>query len=359
MRRILFVDDEPSVLQGLRRMLHDQRGVWEMDFVSSGAEALEKIRLQPVDVVVTDMRMPVMDGANLLKAVRQVSPETVRIVLTGQTDWDRSVQSVEDAHQFLLKPCEKHLLKAAIQRSESLEALVLDAKLRSEVAQLSRLPMLGPAADQLLREMALPGASLKKAAGLVEQDPGMAALTLKMVHSAFFALPVRVERPAQAALLLGFDNLKNIVMASEPFHAFNKESKPLADRLWQVGADVAYEARQQAAQLHATREEENDAFTAGMLHEIGVLVLATLRPAQAQQWEAQHPDGWPADDAEQQLFGATHAAVGGYLLALWGLPYALVNAVAWHHQPERGEAGTVLQSLVAASQNRQRSKVLV
>ena len=349
MRHILFVDDEASVLQGLRRMLHDQRQAWQMDFVSSGAEALDLVRQKPVDVVVSDMRMPGMDGAALLKEVRQIRPETLRIVLSGQSDWDRAVQSIEDAHRFLLKPCEKQLLKDAIGQSESLEAMVPDARLRCEIAQLSRLPMLGPAGQELLKVMDGPGASLKRAAAMVEKDPGLAALALKMVHSAFFAVKVRVERPAQAALLLGFDNLRSFVLSAEPFHGFDRGLWPLADRLWQVGAEVAFEARQTANAFGASREEENDAFTAGMLHEIGVLILATLRPALAQRWEAEHPGGWPGDEGEAALFGATHAAVGGYLLALWGLPGPLVNAVAWHHHPEQGRPSAVLSALHAAA----------
>jgi HD-like signal output (HDOD) protein len=351
-RRVIFVDDEPAVLQGLRRMLHDQREAWNMSFFSSGQEALNAIRQESVDAVVTDMRMPGMDGASLLKEVRQLRPETVRIVLSGQTDWDRAVQSVQDAHQFLLKPCEKQQLKEAIQRSERLQALVLDPRLRQEIAQLSRLPMLGPAAEELLKEMDKPGASLKRAAGMVETEPGLSALALKMVHSAFFNLPVRVERPAQAALLLGFDNLRGMVMASEPFHGFAKGLRPLADRLWQLGADVAFEARQLAIQNGARRAQENEAFTAGMLHEIGVLVLATLRPELAKAWEESHDGAWPADAEEARVFGATHAAVGGYLLALWGLPQTLVNAVAWHHEPEKGEACPVLNALHAATAHR-------
>jgi HD-like signal output (HDOD) protein len=166
-----------------------------------------------------------------------------------------------------------------------------------------------------------------------------------MVHSAFFSTSVRVERASQAALLLGFDNLRGFVMATQPFHTFGPGLKPLADRLWLLGAETAYEARQAAVKLGASRAEENAAFTAGMLHEIGVLVLATLRPAQALAWEDAHGSLWPANAEEQTVFGATHAAAGGFLLALWGLPDDLVRAVAGHHGSDEEHACMATRAL--------------
>jgi HD-like signal output (HDOD) protein len=345
MRKVLFVDDDPAVLQGLRRMLHDQRREWQMEFVGSGAEAVARVDSWAPDVVVTDMRMPGMDGSAVLREVRQRRPEALRVVLSGQTEWNGQAQSVEDAHQFLLKPCEKTQLKEAIQRSERMERLVPDPVLRAEVAQLSRLPMLGPAAKDLLVEMDSPGASLKKAADIVEQDPGLGALALRLVHSAFFSPKVRVERASQAALLLGFDNLRGFVLATQPFSSLAKGLQPLAERLWKQSAETAYEARLAAMKLGASRTEENEAFTAGMLHEIGVLVLATLRPSQTLAWEAAHAAQWPADAGEASVFGATHAAVGAFLLSLWGLPESLVCAVASHHDPVGTQEGRLALAL--------------
>lgn len=345
MLRILFVDDEPAVLGGMRRMLHDQRGHFELAFAGSGAEALQAAAKVKPDVIVSDMRMPGMDGAALLKEVRQLHPEALRIILSGQTDWKRGGQNVEDAHLFLNKPCEKAELLNAIQRVQRTSHWVIDGALRGEIAQLSRLPMLGPASRQLLAEMERPGASLKKAAELIEQDPGLAALALKMIHSAFFSTRVRVERPAQAALLLGLDNLKGLILGSEPFHSFGPNLQALADRLWHIGSEVAFEARAWAMQQGATREQEGEAFTAGMLHEVGVLALATLRPQLASEWEALHGQGWPGGPEEAAHFGGDHAAVGGYLLSLWGLSEPLAQAVALHHSHSQAHQDLVQGAL--------------
>ncbi|MEA2290412.1 MAG: hypothetical protein QOD55_2409, partial [Solirubrobacteraceae bacterium] len=86
MRRILFVDDDPNVLEGLRDALRSRRREWRMVFVDGGESALAELERDAYDVVVSDMRMPVMDGAELLSRVRRHQPHTVRIVLTGYAD---------------------------------------------------------------------------------------------------------------------------------------------------------------------------------------------------------------------------------------------------------------------------------
>ena len=103
--RILFVDDEPLVLQGLQRMLRPMRNEWEMAFVESGRRALEEMATLPFQVVVSDMRMPGMNGAQFLSHVQELYPRTVRLILSGHADKDLIMKCVGTAHQFLAKPC--------------------------------------------------------------------------------------------------------------------------------------------------------------------------------------------------------------------------------------------------------------
>ena len=86
MTRILFVDDEINILQGLRRLLRPFAQNWAMDFASTGDEGLAKLAATPFDVVVSDMRMPGMDGAQFLEQVRHRHPETMRIILSGYSE---------------------------------------------------------------------------------------------------------------------------------------------------------------------------------------------------------------------------------------------------------------------------------
>src|SRR4051812_44920496 len=107
--KVLFVDDEPRVLQALKRSLAISNVPWEAHFVDGGAAALSALESETYDVVVTDMRMPGVDGAAVLNAARERDPSIVRIVLSGQADEAAALRVVRVAHQFLAKPCDVKL----------------------------------------------------------------------------------------------------------------------------------------------------------------------------------------------------------------------------------------------------------
>ena len=112
MRRVVFVDDAPEVLQHLRRMLAPMQSEWEMQFFASAPPALAAIRETPCDVVVSDMTMPEMDGARFLAEVRAVCPQTIRIILSGDQSPYNYVRSASVAHRFLQKPFDITTLKS-------------------------------------------------------------------------------------------------------------------------------------------------------------------------------------------------------------------------------------------------------
>jgi CheY-like chemotaxis protein len=112
--KILFVDDEPAVLDGYKRML---RREFEVDTAVCGQQGLAEISNHgPYAVVISDMRMPEMNGAQFLSQVRQTAPDTVRMLLTGYSDMDAAMSAVNEGNifRFLTKPCEKDLLGKAI-----------------------------------------------------------------------------------------------------------------------------------------------------------------------------------------------------------------------------------------------------
>jgi YesN/AraC family two-component response regulator len=105
LRRVLFVDDDQYILDGLQNLLRKQRSRWDMCFALGGAAALELFAAAPFDVIVSDMRMPGMDGAELLAHVRERYPAARRIVLSGYAEPAAVQRALEVAHQFLSKPC--------------------------------------------------------------------------------------------------------------------------------------------------------------------------------------------------------------------------------------------------------------
>jgi DNA-binding NtrC family response regulator len=121
-------------------MLRPLRDEWDMAFVGGGPEALEHLAREPVDVLVTDMRMPGMDGVQLLTEVMQRSPGVVRIVLSGQADEESMLRALAATHQYLMKPCDPDTLKSAVASATAARSLLSDTALTGLVTEIQTLP---------------------------------------------------------------------------------------------------------------------------------------------------------------------------------------------------------------------------
>ena len=335
MKRIVFVDDEPMILAGLQNLLRKQRKQWEMVFVESGETALEKMREVPFDVIVSDMRMPRMDGATLLKEVQRLYPNVVRIVLSGHAELETALRSVSVAHQFLAKPCDAASLQNVVDRACSLQAVLSDETIRSAVGTIGRLPSAPKIYMAVTKALEDPDTGVKELAQLIERDMAISAKVLQLVNSAFFGLPQRVTGVQQAVSYLGATMIRRVLLSVETFSMFEKEKVTGSFSLETLQAHSNTVAAV-ASKLMSDPMRSGDAFMAGMLHDLGKLVLVVHVPDHFKQAMALATDRkLPLYVAEQELFGVTHAEVGAYLLGIWGLPYAIVEAVAHHHAPGR------------------------
>ena len=335
MRRVLFVDDEPRILEGLRRMLRPQRNEWEMAFAPGGEAALALMEASPFDVIVSDMRMPGIDGAALLCRVRDQYPQVVRIVLSGHTEISTALRVVPLAHQFLAKPCDAEMLRVAIERACHLRALLSDDSIRRTVTALGDLPSLPRTYEALTQALADPDTSLQKVAKIIEQDVGISAKVLQLVNSAFFGIAHSMTNIQGAVSYLGINTLKNLVLSVEIFRAF----KPKRDLPGFSLEELQHHAQltaQIAGRLPVPKHLADIAVVAAMLHDVGKLILAWKLSDHFQKMLAEALEAHcPAFKMEERESGFSHAEIGAYLLGLWGLPYTVVEAVALHHGPNR------------------------
>lgn len=334
--RVLFVDDEPQVLSGLRRMLHGQRGQWQMQFAESGQQALDLMAEEPVDIVVSDMRMPGMDGAELLSEVQRRHPGTVRIILSGSADPDSALRAAVPAHQYLSKPCDTEELKATITRVFFLRDVLNHEKLATLVSQVTTLPSSPQILARLIDELQSDNASILAIAELISQDVGMSGKIMQMVNSSFFGTPRRVEGAAHAVALLGLEVLRPLVIESGIFTEFALIDVQgfIPEMLTEHSVFVSKLAKEIAFEQTGDSKFAEDAALAGMVHDIGRFLLAVHMPDEYGQVLAlAEKDGLSLYDAELECLGETHASVGAYLMGLWGLPVSLMDAVAHHHQP--------------------------
>lgn len=336
MRRVVFVDDAPEILKHLQRTLAPMQSEWTMEFFSSAKSALAAMGEAPCDVVVSDMTMPGMDGAQFLTEVRKVCPQTIRIVLSGDQSPVNYLRSASVAHRFLQKPVDAETLKATIAQAEALRAVLANPALRTLVSEIKSLPSLPSIYQDLMHEMQGAQASLKKASRIVARDLGMVTKILQLVNSAFFGLRTHVSDPEQAVALLGFETIKSLVLSSQVFAQFDQARLPAfsLEELWRHAMLTATCARRIAKEAGASQQVIDEAFTAALLHDVGVLVLVANRPDDyAKVLELMRDRHMPDWAAERDIFGADHAHVGAYLLGIWGLGDGIVEAVAFHQHP--------------------------
>jgi HD-like signal output (HDOD) protein len=338
MKTLLFVDDENKVLLGLQRQLRIMHKEWEMHFKESGSAALEFMRDHAVDVVVTDMMMPGMDGCQLLLEVSRRHPQTVRIVLSGQAERESVLRLVGPAHQYLSKPCTADDLRATILRAFELRELLGNTRLKELTTRIKSLPSLLATQSELLEELRRETPSLERVGEIVARDIGMTAKVLQLVNSAFFGIPRQISSPAEAVAYLGLSTLQALAFSMEVFSRFNPQACRLfsLDVLERHSWTTGLLARRIAALEQQGNQMMELAFLAGMMHDVGQLVLAQgLDGEYSEAIRQARQQNRAICEIESVIFGASHAEVGAYLLGLWGLPDLIIQAVAWHHHPRR------------------------
>lgn len=318
-RRVLFIDDDPRILEGIARLLRPKRSQVEVLTAVGGAEALGILSRESIDVVISDMRMPMMDGAQLLGEVRRLHPQIVRIILSGQSDRETILRAVGPAHQFLSKPCDPEVLTVTTLRACALRDLLADEELKRGVAAISGLPCAPQALADLRAALADPGVGPARVADLVAADLGISAKALQLTATSFFGTPRGLLTAREAAMCLGPDVLRCLAQGDLAFHTGG------ADGLGQVTRTAL--RRSSVARVLAGRIDPRLS-TAG---EVAALLAGCglLLPGGAA--------GMASDSA-------------AFLIGLWGLPDMVVEAVQRGCRPsQHGGAHDRLAAVVHAA----------
>jgi HD-like signal output (HDOD) protein/ActR/RegA family two-component response regulator len=330
-KRILFVDDEPSLLAALSNLMRRDRHRWDLVFALGGAEALRALEDTAFDVVITDMRMPEIDGLAVLEAVKARSPRTIRIILSGYAESTLVLQALPLVHQFLSKPCDGKTLRATIERCGAGDRLPNDKTLTGMIGSLPCLPSVPALLDQLRDATEDPDVTIDALIAICEQDPALAAKVLQIANTAHF----RGDDAPNSSIKVAVATLGVEVMASLAHSAMvcvptTTVCQALIGGFQRDAVEAAHQARRSVTD--PTRAD--DAYAAGLLHDIGRLVLAhELGDDYLPAIERARITGAPLWECERDLLGVTHPAVGAHLLGMWALPQELVEACERHHDP--------------------------
>jgi putative nucleotidyltransferase with HDIG domain len=334
--RILLLADEPGDLSKLKTLLGEaapDRGVF---CATNQKEALAALEKNDFECVFCDLTSGPEVGSQFLQEIWKSRPRTVRFLLAKSITPDLMVTCALGANHFLQKPLDVFTLGSALSRADAINQFVRNDRIQSLVSRMRTLPSRPSLYIEVMRELRSPTASATTVGELVAKDLAISTKLIQVVNSAFYGLSQQVTDPAAAVLLLGLETTASLVLSIEAFARFDKV-KPIyfsMDRVWKHSQAVAGSAKKMAELLSNDPDVARNAFTAGLLHDIGKLALAlnfeeqyhgALKLAEKQKLS-------PVE-VEAQVFGATHAETGAYLLAVWGLPLPIVEAVAKHHAP--------------------------
>ena len=338
--RILLVDGDGDLLQAWRRGLWKNHRNWEVLLAQSGGEALQMLSRDPVDIVFTDLRLPDMEGAELIHRVREAQPGAVRIGLADAAQAESALaerveKSEGDLHRLFIKPLDSAFIIDAVE-SLSIEDDETDVRsIRAFVGGLGRIPSLPSLYVELVALLEREDAGMGEVARLVRRDLGVASQVLKLANSVHFASGRAVAEIGQAVAMLGVDSLRALVLFRGLISGFDTHSPQGLDleKLWFHSFSVATGVRKLAI-LEGEVGMADLAFSVGLLHDVGLVVMATDPAGRYRSVLERAQSGRiPLGVIEHETYGVDHAQVGAHLLNLWGLPPSFCRPIREHHAP--------------------------
>jgi len=341
-KRILFLATDPAGSESIRTDLAAIEAGWETLVVGTFDEAVSAIEARPVDAIVADHHVTDASGAKLLNWSAEHSPKAARLILAEAAEREQVLRIVFTPHHFLAKPVAPDVLRGTIQ-----SALLLDRALPNEVlltlaSRIRAFPPMPSLYFRVLNELKSPDFSAQTVGEIVARDLAMTTRLLQVINSGFYSLPRRITDLTEAVNLLGQESVKSLIIG---IHLFleHEHIKPLyfsISQVWRHSTAVAQGARLIMQMETGDPGRADEAYTAGLLHDIGKLVLANNFEAQYNQVQkAARASGQPLWVAETEEFGVSHAELGAFILGRWGMPVTLLEATALHHQPGRLGSG--------------------
>lgn len=334
--RLLFVDDEVKVLDGIKRALFAlDEDDWEAEFETSGQAGMARLAEGNFDVVISDMRMPKMDGATFLVEVHKLYPQMIRIVLSGQSEEEAALRAAQVAHQFVSKPCKLEILRDLILHITEMRQRIEREQVRTFVSGLERLPPIPKVLQQLSVLLQEPEPNLKLIVTTAQQDLGISAKLMQLANSSFFCRGGWTSDLAVAIQRLGLRLLRQIILCEVIFDSLHQnEAGPLN---LEIAQQEAMQRMSLVTRFLTAKSAKEIGALAAMVCDIGKLIMSSRAPDLYRETLADIHLGATEHNAEQARFGCTHAEIGAYLLALWSLPPPVAEVVVYHHDlPKTG-----------------------
>jgi HD-like signal output (HDOD) protein len=331
-KRVLFVDDEVQILKSIRRIFPGSS--FEVLSADSADSALRIMNDSPVDMIVSDMRMPNMDGIELLNIVKQKYPETIRLILSGYADEEEIMNTLKNniAKAYMFKPWDNNeLLRIVTLNLETNPTL--PSEFIAFVNNKNQLPTTNGSYHNIMHTIE-ENSDLEIISNEIVKDQTISAKVLQVVNSAYYG--IKTGSVKKALTILGVNELKNIIMSIDVMECL-KTSGPanqIAEKIW---AHAYMTSRiQHIFQDRFLLEQDNHVETAaGLLHKIGIVLMLNYYKENYLVYLAKlfGKNDEYLYQTEKQTYGFSHADVSAFLLKWWNMPGQIVEAAARYVSP--------------------------
>jgi HD-like signal output (HDOD) protein len=329
---LLFVDDEKEVLDSFRTMLIPFRDQFDAYFALSATAGFKILEEQKIDIVISDMVMPEIDGLQFLLAVRAKFPGIIRMVLTGYTDYEKAILSMNVAHQFITKPCKVEDLINKIRKLERIQSILTNPKVIEFISKLDQLPVMSSIYKKIEEELNKDDPSITVVSDLLSKDIFLSTKVLQMINSAFFNFSVDITDIKQAVGLLGLNIIRFMIIVSNLFDpdSLNEDEKEFIKFVWDHSLKVAIISSGIMRSVNDNKKLIDETYLAGLLHDVGKLVMMKNPDyINIMKHLMNKQDEYHIKELEK--FGVTHVEIGTYLLTIWGLSEFLIDSVSRLH----------------------------
>ena len=331
--KILFIDDEEKVLEAIENQLFVKLDIWQTDFAGSGEDAIKMMEETAYDVVVSDMRMPGMDGAAVLTYVRDNYPNAMRVVLSGHAIPEAAIAAIPYAHQYLAKPCKQETLIETIENTLKIRDTSDDPDVRLGISKVMDLPTHLGVYTELVSVLDCGNSDFEDIAAVIEKDPSLTMKVMFVANSALFATANPAESTYEAVQRLGGQALKMLVLAVEISGLIDDgedaaaiERREHQERVTQIMGVLLYDH---------PRHQMSGAIAA-ILHDLGFMVYMNFITERYERAVLSRSDCKSRRvELEIEEFGISYAHLGALLLNLWRLPDAVTSAVKNQHSKNK------------------------
>lgn len=334
---VLVVDSDGSFLESVRSEPKLNKAGWVVRVAKTGQEGLKAAREARTDVFVVGGNLTDMNGIQFLTSSKEFSPNSLRFLMYGRDDKDLLTSSIGLVHRRLEKPVTAAALSVAVRQVLLTHLRIRKPEVAAIVRDTKQLHVNTQPMQELLKTADDPECEIDDLANIIMVHPTAVATILQVANTAFYGSAGGVDTINEALQLLGMDFVRNLAITE-----LAKKQLRLAPGLQEIANSVlqhsieasqyGYRMRQFVKKLSLIQQLSSLA----LLHDLGKLVLLASKGNDYADLLGQSLDSnTPSWRLEKENYGCDHAAVGGFLFSMWGLPEVIVRAVTWHHEPEK------------------------